>query len=91
MIVNVKYDFLNIETGEPLRHKENNVFIDTMGREQKCEEVLVLDKPFIDKVVLDFTSRKKQYCPECGGFLKYISELNKTVCNTCEFEESEVM
>lgn len=30
-------------------------------------------------------------CPECGGNLIYIECLNEIICDTCEYEQEEVM
>jgi DNA-directed RNA polymerase subunit M/transcription elongation factor TFIIS len=30
-------------------------------------------------------------CPECGGHVWYIQALNKNSCDTCEYEEKEVI
>lgn len=32
-----------------------------------------------------------EVCPHCGGYIIYIECLNKKVCDTCEYEEVEVM
>ena len=33
----------------------------------------------------------KRTCPECGGTLEFIEELNIVVCDNCEYREEEVM
>ena len=30
-------------------------------------------------------------CPECGGELIYIPEFNERFCDTCEYEEEEIL
>ena len=33
----------------------------------------------------------KRICPECGGTLELVEELNTVVCDNCEYREEEVM